>query len=90
MRKDNKNKGRQNRRKEYIKCDFCDNTSKDTKIYSKKNYPHGRKSKAVVTRKCWACKYPEKAKESEKIFDKAMQMKLNKEKEKWVKNNGRK
>ena len=77
--KKNNNKNNRRRNNQGVKCSFCDNTSNNSKIYTRKNYPHGRKSKAVVTRMCSRCKYPERAEESDKILAKVMELKLKKE-----------
>ena len=36
-----------------LKCDFC---GKRGKIYTRKNYPHGRKSKPIITYICKECR----------------------------------
>jgi len=49
----NKKTDRRKKWSDLPKCDFC---GKRGKIYRRKNYPHGRKSKPVVTKLCRACK----------------------------------
>ena len=50
--KNRKNDGRK-RLKELQKCDFC---GKRGKIYRRKNYPHGRKSKPTIIKICGKCR----------------------------------
>ncbi len=44
-----------------MKCDFCGKESK--KLKTRRNFPHGRKSKGITTKMCPNCDIKQKEKE---------------------------
>lgn len=49
-------------------CDECNASSKRNKIYRKRNYPFGRKSKPVISNLCYNCKSPKETKRANKML----------------------